>query len=96
MACQHPERFLERSQEGPGGCLAHTWTLYPKWSKPLSHLLKKSVNANQHIYIRMKLTYASANHKHVFVKFANIFWIFRFRGNPTFRLLPAIELLTTI
>ncbi len=46
--------------------------------------------------MRMMLTYASANHEHVFVKFANIFWVFRFRDNPSFRLLPAVELLTTI
>jgi hypothetical protein len=42
------------------------------------------------------LTYVGANHKHVFVKFANIFGILRLRDNPTFRLIPAVELLTTI
>ena len=46
--------------------------------------------------MRTILTYVGTNHEQVFVKFANIFGIFRLRDNPTLRFLPAVELLTTI
>ena len=46
--------------------------------------------------MRIILTYVGTNHEHVFVKFANIFGILRLRDSPTSRLIPAVELLTTI